>query len=89
MHKYVMKIVITPLNGVSPKPVNICLDATEFVAVSAYQNTNLTQLKIDNNPFAKGFRDREIVPATSYPAFHHALYRSPVLDSSVPLSGNE
>jgi hypothetical protein len=28
------------------------------VTVSAYQNTNLTQLKIDHNPFAKGFRDR-------------------------------
>lgn len=34
------------------------MDDTAFVAVSAYQNTNLTQLKIENNPFAKGFRDR-------------------------------
>ncbi len=30
---------------------------TEFIAVTAYQNTDITQLKIDNNPFAKGFRD--------------------------------
>nr|AFY10814.1 T-brain [Isodiametra pulchra] len=30
---------------------------TRFVAVTAYQNTDITQLKIDNNPFAKGFRD--------------------------------
>jgi hypothetical protein len=29
----------------------------EFVAVTAYQNGNVTKLKIDNNPFAKGFRD--------------------------------
>jgi hypothetical protein len=25
--------------------------------VTAYQNDRVTQLKIDNNPFAKGFRD--------------------------------
>ncbi|XP_067116796.1 T-box brain protein 1 [Osmerus mordax] len=30
---------------------------TQFVAVTAYQNTDITQLKIDHNPFAKGFRD--------------------------------
>ncbi|KAF1388738.1 hypothetical protein PFLUV_G00065750 [Perca fluviatilis] len=30
---------------------------TQFIAVTAYQNHEITQLKIDNNPFAKGFRD--------------------------------
>ncbi|KAL7667972.1 hypothetical protein ACOME3_008694 [Neoechinorhynchus agilis] len=30
---------------------------TSFIAVTAYQNDKITQLKIDNNPFAKGFRD--------------------------------
>ncbi|EYC42271.1 hypothetical protein Y032_0537g3115 [Ancylostoma ceylanicum] len=30
---------------------------TEFIAVTAYQNEKVTQLKIDHNPFAKGFRD--------------------------------
>jgi T-box len=30
---------------------------TKFLAVTAYQNDRITQLKIDNNPFAKGFRD--------------------------------
>ncbi|XP_062855380.1 T-box transcription factor 16 [Trichomycterus rosablanca] len=30
---------------------------TTFTAVTAYQNTKITKLKIDNNPFAKGFRD--------------------------------
>lgn len=29
----------------------------KFIAVTAYQNDKITQLKIDNNPFAKGFRD--------------------------------
>ncbi|CAK9252428.1 unnamed protein product, partial [Sphagnum jensenii] len=30
---------------------------TEFIAVTAYQNEKITRLKIDNNPFAKGFRE--------------------------------
>ena len=30
---------------------------TEFIAVTAYQNESITQLKIDQNPFARGFRD--------------------------------
>ena len=28
-----------------------------FIGVTAYQNEKITQLKIDHNPFAKGFRD--------------------------------
>ncbi|XP_013780311.2 T-box transcription factor TBX20-like, partial [Limulus polyphemus] len=30
---------------------------TTFIAVTAYQNQLITKLKIDSNPFAKGFRD--------------------------------
>ena len=40
--------------------VVIPLQDTTFIAVSAYQNVELTQLKIDNNPFAKGFRYRKV-----------------------------
>uniref|UniRef100_A0AAY3ZW08 T-box domain-containing protein n=1 Tax=Denticeps clupeoides TaxID=299321 RepID=A0AAY3ZW08_9TELE len=34
---------------------------TSFTAVTAYQNTKITKLKIDHNPFAKGFRE-EVIP---------------------------
>ncbi|KAI4893196.1 hypothetical protein NFI96_018511, partial [Prochilodus magdalenae] len=30
---------------------------TTFTAVTVYQNSKITKLKIDNNPFAKGFRE--------------------------------
>ena len=30
---------------------------SEFIGVTAYQNEKITQLKIDHNPFAKGFRE--------------------------------
>ena len=29
----------------------------EFIGVTAYQNEKVTELKINHNPFAKGFRD--------------------------------
>uniref|UniRef100_A0ABM1P8G0 T-box protein VegT-B n=1 Tax=Drosophila arizonae TaxID=7263 RepID=A0ABM1P8G0_DROAR len=48
---------------------------TEFIAVTAYQNDRITKLKIDNNPFAKGFREtgqsrckRKLNESTSAPA---------------------
>ncbi|CAI9535390.1 unnamed protein product [Staurois parvus] len=34
---------------------------TQFTAVTAYQNDKITKLKIDHNPFAKGFREQERV----------------------------
>lgn len=33
---------------------------TKFMAVTAYQNHRITQLKIASNPFAKGFRDCDL-----------------------------
>lgn len=51
-----MEVVVRPESG--PETV-VQIPDTTFVAVTAYQNTKLTQLKIDNNPFAKGFRDRD------------------------------
>lgn len=54
MHKYIMKIVIDPADG--SRQMVIPLPDSIFIAVSAYQNVEITQLKIDKNPFAKGFR---------------------------------
>lgn len=67
MHKYVIEIIVNPADGSGD--VVSTLKETTFVAVSAYQNTNLTQLKIDNNPFAKGFRDR-LRAAALHPHMH-------------------
>ncbi len=56
MHKYVLEILIH--NITDKKETIIPLPPTEFIAVTAYQNPLLTSLKIDKNPFAKGFRER-------------------------------
>ncbi|CAF0876618.1 unnamed protein product [Adineta ricciae] len=68
MHKYIPRLHIiqtynstTADNKVSTGPldnVNIFVfPETQFIAVTAYQNENVTKLKIDHNPFAKGFRE--------------------------------
>uniref|UniRef100_A0A670HT60 MAX gene-associated protein n=1 Tax=Podarcis muralis TaxID=64176 RepID=A0A670HT60_PODMU len=64
MHRYLPRLHLVPadkateviqLNG--PDVHTFIFPQTEFFAVTAYQNIQITQLKIDYNPFAKGFRD--------------------------------
>lgn len=56
MHKYIPRIHIAPADD-NKNIKTFTFPETQFIAVTAYQNTDITQLKIDNNPFAKGFRD--------------------------------
>ncbi|XP_037115303.1 T-box transcription factor TBX3 [Syngnathus acus] len=62
MHKYQPRFHIVEANNIlklscSSTFHTYIFPETEFIAVTAYQNDKITQLKIDNNPFAKGFRD--------------------------------
>ncbi|XP_071317617.1 T-box transcription factor TBX2b-like [Trachinotus anak] len=61
MHKYQPRFHIVRANDIMKLPHSTfrtyVFPETEFIAVTAYQNEKITQLKIDNNPFAKGFRD--------------------------------
>ncbi|XP_066509752.1 T-box-containing protein TBX6L-like [Hoplias malabaricus] len=61
MHKYQPRIHVVRANDILQLPYctfkTFVFPETEFMAVTAYQNDKITQLKIDNNPFAKGFRD--------------------------------
>ncbi|XP_040908411.1 T-box transcription factor TBX2b-like [Toxotes jaculatrix] len=61
MHKYQLRFHIVRANDIMKLPYSTfrtyVFPETEFIAVTAYQNEKITQLKIDNNPFAKGFRD--------------------------------
>ncbi|KAI3381831.1 hypothetical protein SNEBB_004047 [Seison nebaliae] len=60
MHKYQPRFHIVQtddLSKLSWMTLNTFIfRETEFIAVTAYQNEKITKLKIDNNPFAKGFR---------------------------------
>ncbi|KAF7655049.1 hypothetical protein LDENG_00061620 [Lucifuga dentata] len=61
MHKYQPRFHIVKTNDILKLPYSTfrtyVFPETQFIAVTAYQNDKITQLKIDNNPFAKGFRD--------------------------------
>ncbi|XP_051491966.1 T-box transcription factor TBX2 [Apus apus] len=61
MHKYQPRFHIVRANDILKLPYSTfrtyVFPETDFIAVTAYQNDKITQLKIDNNPFAKGFRD--------------------------------
>ncbi|XP_028968288.1 T-box transcription factor TBX3 [Galendromus occidentalis] len=61
MHKYQPRFHLVRTGDISKLPCSpfktFVFRETEFIAVTAYQNEKITQLKIDNNPFAKGFRD--------------------------------
>lgn len=61
MHKYQPRVHVVQANDIFTMRWNsfntYAFEETVFIAVTAYQNEQITQLKIDNNPFAKGFRD--------------------------------
>jgi len=61
MHKYQPRFHLVRANDILKLPYSTfrtyVFKETEFIAVTAYQNEKVTQLKIDHNPFAKGFRD--------------------------------
>ncbi|KAK6967615.1 hypothetical protein BgiMline_027449 [Biomphalaria glabrata] len=61
MHKYQPRFHIIRTAdymriGISPR-TTVVFEESQFIAVTAYQNEQITKLKIDNNPFAKGFRE--------------------------------
>ncbi|XP_058503879.1 eomesodermin-like [Solea solea] len=64
LHKYQPRLHIVEVTEEGVEDINsdiktesFTFPETQFIAVTAYQNTDITQLKIDHNPFAKGFRD--------------------------------
>ena len=61
MHKYQPRFHLVRASDILQLPYSTfrtyVFNETKFYAVTAYQNEKITQLKIDHNPFAKGFRD--------------------------------
>uniref|UniRef100_A0A7M5X7K3 Uncharacterized protein n=1 Tax=Clytia hemisphaerica TaxID=252671 RepID=A0A7M5X7K3_9CNID len=68
MHKYQPRINVLYWDGTLPfqitphEMMRLCVkksfmfEQTQFIAVTAYQNNEVTNLKIQSNPFARGFR---------------------------------
>ncbi|KAJ8273180.1 hypothetical protein GJAV_G00098550 [Gymnothorax javanicus] len=80
LHKYQPRLHIVEVteDGVEDmsneaKTQTFTFPENQFIAVTAYQNTDITQLKIDHNPFAKGFRDN-----------YDSMYQAPESDRLTP-----
>ncbi len=61
MHKYQPRFHLVRASDIRQLPYSTfrtyVFKETAFYGVTAYQNEKVTQLKIDHNPFAKGFRE--------------------------------
>uniref|UniRef100_A0A3P8VXC4 MAX dimerization protein MGA n=1 Tax=Cynoglossus semilaevis TaxID=244447 RepID=A0A3P8VXC4_CYNSE len=64
MHRYLPRLHIIPTDKATkdikltgPSVVTFTFTQTEFMAVTAYQNSKFAQLKVDYNPFAKGLKE--------------------------------
>ena len=63
MHKYLARVHVVKADDLISLQFGVFntfpFRVTAFIGVTAYQNDNITKLKIENNPFAKGFRENQ------------------------------
>ncbi|XP_068579846.1 T-box transcription factor TBX4 [Cebidichthys violaceus] len=100
MHKYQPRLHIVKAdenNAFGSKNTAYCTHAfheTAFISVTSYQNHKITQLKIENNPFAKGFRGSEEgdlrvsrLQGKEYPVISKNMVRQRLISSHSHLAG--
>lgn len=77
MHKYQPRIHIVECDNVNDlmfkQFFTYVFPNTSFIAVTAYQNSRVTKLKIEHNPFAKGFRERQGAQKRSSPCYDEPI----------------
>lgn len=66
LHKYEPRILLVRVNSEHRRVIPYPYPETQFIAVTAYQNEEVTSLKIKYNPFAKAFLDAKERPDTIY-----------------------
>ncbi|XP_042343143.1 T-box transcription factor TBX4 [Plectropomus leopardus] len=100
MHKYQPRLHIVKAdenNAFGSKNTAYCTHVfheTAFISVTSYQNHKITQLKIENNPFAKGFRGSEEgdlrvsrLQGKEYPVISKNMVRQRLITSHSHLAG--
>ncbi|XP_056139695.1 T-box transcription factor TBX4 [Lampris incognitus] len=100
MHKYQPRLHIVKAdenNAFGSKNTAYCTHVfheTAFISVTSYQNHKITQLKIENNPFAKGFRGSEEgdlrvsrFQGKDYPVISKNMVRQRLISSHSHLAG--
>ncbi|KAK2831414.1 hypothetical protein Q7C36_016500 [Tachysurus vachellii] len=100
MHKYQPRLHIVKAdenNAFGSKNTAYCTHVfheTSFISVTSYQNHKITQLKIENNPFAKGFRGSDEgdlrvsrLQGKDYPVISKNMARQRLITSHTHLAG--
>ncbi|XP_026049291.1 T-box transcription factor TBX4 [Astatotilapia calliptera] len=100
MHKYQPRLHIVKAdenNAFGSKNTAYCTHVfheTAFISVTSYQNHKITQLKIENNPFAKGFRGSEEgdlrvsrLQGKEYPVISKNMVRQRLISTHSHLAG--
>lgn len=66
LHKYEPRVHLVKVGTEPRRVLTFPFPETQFIAVTAYQNEEVTSLKIKYNPFAKAFLDAKDRPDISY-----------------------
>uniref|UniRef100_A0A1B0D407 Uncharacterized protein n=1 Tax=Phlebotomus papatasi TaxID=29031 RepID=A0A1B0D407_PHLPP len=66
LHKYEPRVHLVRVGSEQRRVVTYPFPETQFIAVTAYQNEEVTSLKIKYNPFAKAFLDAKERPDVVY-----------------------
>lgn len=66
LHKYEPRVHLVRVGSEQRQVVTYPFPETQFIAVTAYQNEEVTSLKIKYNPFAKAFLDAKERPDSVY-----------------------
>uniref|UniRef100_A0A8C5DE53 T-box domain-containing protein n=1 Tax=Gouania willdenowi TaxID=441366 RepID=A0A8C5DE53_GOUWI len=72
LHKYEPQLHIVCVGSRHRLVCNVSFKETQFIAVTAYQNEEITALKIKYNPFAKAFLDKDTHTHTHTRTVHHS-----------------
>lgn len=66
LHKYEPRVHLVRVGTEPRRVMTFPFPETQFIAVTAYQNEEVTSLKIKYNPFAKAFLDAKERPDSTY-----------------------
>ncbi|XP_034236839.1 T-related protein isoform X2 [Thrips palmi] len=86
LHKYEPRVHLVKVGTDQRRVLTYPFPETQFVAVTAYQNEEVTSLKIKYNPFAKAFLDAKERPEGIYQRDYVSTSIPSSLPSSLPSS---
>ncbi|XP_026283045.1 T-box transcription factor T-like [Frankliniella occidentalis] len=86
LHKYEPRVHLVKVGTDQRRVLTYPFPETQFVAVTAYQNEEVTSLKIKYNPFAKAFLDAKDRPEGIYQRDYVSTSLPSTMASTVPTS---